>query len=175
MSPTLFLTLALRPGLALLPPAMDTVPAQALVLAICLQESGLVYRTQHPTGPARGFAQFEAAGGCAAVLAHPASKAHAFDLCTRLGVFPSAPAVHRALEYHDILTVTFARLLLWTLPDPLPDQTHVAAAWEQYLRAWRPGTPRPSTWRTHYVDAWALVQTDQPLPDCDGRVKERSQ
>lgn len=51
--------LAIEPALRLLPPAMDTVKARVMLLAIGLQESAFAARRQAGNGPARGFWQFE--------------------------------------------------------------------------------------------------------------------
>jgi hypothetical protein len=75
----LFMHHGLTPALSLLPPRMDTPEARALVLAICLQESGGLYnRLQIGGGPARGYPQFEKGakakpGGVYALLNHPTS------------------------------------------------------------------------------------------------------
>lgn len=57
---------------------------------------------------------------------------------------PDAASVWRAIEGHDRLATAFARLLLWTDPHPIP--TEERAAWDCYLRLWRPGKPRPAEW-----------------------------
>jgi hypothetical protein len=51
----------------------------------------------------------------------------------------------------------FARLLLFTLPAPLPLQSDPDEGWRQYLDAWRPGTPHLATWTANYAAAWAVV------------------
>lgn len=142
--------------LALLPPAMDTPAAQALLLAIGLQESGFTTRLQHG-GPARGYWQFEL-GGVYGVLTHPASLEHAQRLCAALDYPGTTLAVHEALAHNDLLACGFARLLLWTLPGVLASRSDPSRGWQQYLAGWRPGTPRPETWTTHFRDAWALVE-----------------
>lgn len=149
MSPELFTRLAIGPALSLLPPQMDSRAARVMVLAICLQESRLMHRRQIG-GPARGFAQFEVAG-VRGVLTHRASRAHALAAMERLCYEPTVAAAYDAIEHNDMLAVIFARLLLWTLPQPLPDDAE--EGWRQYLEAWRPGKPHPKTWHGHYSTA----------------------
>lgn len=55
------------PGLELLPAKMDTPKARVMMLAIGMQESRFEHRKQIG-GPARGFFQFEEAGGVRGVL-----------------------------------------------------------------------------------------------------------
>ena len=157
MSPDVFLTTALTPGLSLLPAAMDTPAARALIVAICLQETGLAKRRQLGGGPARGYAQFEPAG-VRGVLKHTASAATLRAVCTALDISGNAQAIHRAIEFSDVLTVCCARLLLWTLPAPLPTRGADSDAYGQYLHAWRPGKPRPNDWPTNFAVAWTLIQ-----------------
>jgi hypothetical protein len=152
---------------ALLPPAMRTPAARAMLLAIGLQESSFEARRQLPTGPARGFWQFER-GGVAGVLGHPASRPHLERVLRTLG-YPADPwAVHQALEHHDVLACVCARLLLWTHPAALPSEHLYDVAWSQYLATWRPGKPRPATWRGYYGVAWDLVTVDhKELEPCE--------
>jgi hypothetical protein len=156
MTPFLFLELAVKPALSLLPPAMDSTAARAFVIAICLQESELKARRQLPAGPARGYAQFERPG-VAGVLTHAASRQHALAVCHDLDIVPAQSAVHAALQYQDVLCAAFARLLLWTLPQPLPGRDEAPEGWEQYLSAWRPGKPRQSTWLANYQRGWQIA------------------
>lgn len=155
MTPHRWLDLALGPAFRLLPPAMESPQARALVLAIALQESRLAYRRQI-NGPARSYLQFELAG-IAGVLTHPATQHHAAAVCDALDIVPAASAVYTAIEWHDSLAVCFGRLALWALPDPLPGPQDPDVAWQQYLAAWRPGRPRPETWAGYYTSAWMLV------------------
>lgn len=165
MSPELFLRLAIRPALELLPSPMRGTRAEAMILAICLQESKLSARrqisrlTNRPTGPARGFPQFETIG-VAGVLQHRASQSHALRLCHVLRVPPDVLTVHAAIEHNDVLAAGFARLNLWTHRDPLPPATEPAAGWRIYLEVWRPGAPHPETWPEHWSRAWATTGGD---------------
>lgn len=156
MNPSLFLTNALEPALKLLPPKMDSREARAQIIAICLQESRLEHRRQIG-GPARGYAQFEQGGGVRGVLTHPASKPHIEAVCAALDYEPEPEVCYIAIEHNDVLAAAFARLLLWTLPDPLPAANEVEGSWRQYLRAWNPGKPHPATWPRFYSQAWSII------------------
>lgn len=153
---------------ALLPPQMNAPAASAMLLAIALQESGATYRRQRGGGGGRSFWQFERGdarkpGGVYGVLTHPASRAHLISALTALQyrpVSPPADAVricYAAIEHNDTLAAVCARVLLWTLPVPLPGHEDRVMAWGQYTAAWRPGKPRPETWNDHFATAWALV------------------
>ena len=160
MTPEFFLAHALTPALRLLPPNMDSTAACAMVIAICLQESRLRHRRQ-TNGPARGYAQFEQGGGVRGVLTHPASKPHIRAVLSDLDYPEGADAevCYAAIEHNDILAAAFARLLLWTLPDKLPERDAPETGWQQYIRAWRPGKPHRATWDGFFHAAWA--GTDQ--------------
>jgi hypothetical protein len=159
MTPFTFVDVALTPGLSLVPKAMDSERARALVLAIALQESDLTHRRQHGGGPARGYLQFEPAG-IRAVLRHRTSRAHAIHACEALDIGPNVDEVYAALEHCDPLAVVFARLLLWTDPDPLPGRHDADVGWTIYQRTWRPGRPRPETWRGCYGVAFDLISPE---------------
>lgn len=158
MTPKFFLDRALIPALSLLPSSMDTPAARAMVIAICLQESRLLYRHQIG-GPARGFAQFELAGGVRGVLNHPQSAPHIQRVLAALAYDSDsgAPACYDAIEHNDILAAAFARLLLFTLPDALPGPAAPDVGWKLYLKSWRPGAPRRETWDALYARAWAVT------------------
>lgn len=127
-----------------------TTAAEAMLLAIGLQESGFVHRDQvvpgkpyGQVGPATGFWQFELRGGTTGVLNHPATGAKARQLCDQyqLSSLPTAAWQFFAEEAGDELACDFARLLLLTDMVPLP--MAVESTWEvafnYYLRNWRPG------------------------------------
>lgn len=139
----------------LLPPAMHSPQATAMLLAIALQESAAAHRKQ-VKGPARGWWQFES-NGVAGVLEHVASRIPMQHVCATLRYVTRAKTCHVAIEHNDILAGCFARCLLWTLPDPLPEQTRPDVGWKQYLKAWRPGKPHPDQWLGNFEQAWALV------------------
>jgi hypothetical protein len=150
-----FIEAAVRPGLALLPSNMDTPAARAMLIAIALQETKLLHRRQI-RGPARGFYQFEL-NGIKGVLEHRATGALAKSLAERLRYPPDVRVIYEALEHNDVLATAFARLLLWTVADPLPGRMQDAEGWRQYLWAWRPGKPHEHTWAGHYEEAWRFV------------------
>lgn len=158
MSPEIFMQNALVPALALLPEKMNSQPAKAIILTICLQESRLKYRRQIG-GPARSYAMFEQGGGIQGVLTHPAVKAYTQTALTELDYAydSDAAACYVAIEHNDILAAVFARLLLYTLPDALPGRAAPGTGWSQYLRAWRPGKPHRATWDDFYSAAWEIV------------------
>ena len=151
---------------ALLPaPMMASPRAWAMLLAIGLQESKFLERQQVlenglPNGPARGFWQFERGGGVKGVMTHPRSREVASQVLLELRyrhLLGKFRETHYALRDNDVLACAFARLLLWTLPNTLPARDNAAAGWHQYLEAWRPGRPHPSTWAANYREAWERV------------------
>ena len=141
---------------ALLPPAMGSPAASAMLLAIGLQEGRLYYRKQIG-GPAHGPWQFEKGGGVVGVLTHASTKALAAKVCVARNVAGNASAVYEELTEDDVLACCFARLLLYTLPGKLPAQGDPDEGWWQYISAWRPGMPHRSTWNNFYTIAWATV------------------
>ena len=149
---------------ALLPERMRGVRADVQMLAIGLQESRLKYRAQLGGGPARGLWQFElgAISGTDGrttwgIYHHAASREHLRRACAALGVKFDPRTIHGTLDRNDVLAAVCARLLLWTLPYPLPDLGDWTAAWAQYLDAWRPGKPKPDTWGGLYTEALGAV------------------
>ena len=163
MRPDLFLTTIIDPGLVELsrnggPPVNDA--ARRFLLAIAMQESGLTARYQYSpsadAGPANGWWQFEAGGGVHGVMTHPASSALARKGCEVCTVVWEEGAVWRAIEAHDLLSPWFARLLVWTDPAALP--TTQDDGWDQYIRLWRPGKPRPDEWPDNWAAADAAVR-----------------
>ncbi|SFL23661.1 hypothetical protein [Azotobacter beijerinckii] len=142
---------AIAPALALLPARMTSPQAEAMLLAIGLQESGLAQRRQIG-GPARGLWQFEL-GGVRGVLQHPLSRPPALAVCKARHVEPTEAAVYAALEHDDTLAAAFARLLLWTDPAPLPALGEVGNGWSLYVRTWRPGKPHRDRWDGCYARA----------------------
>jgi hypothetical protein len=158
---------------ALLPAPMASPAATALLLAIGLQESKFLHRRQGGDGPARGFWQFErghvatvvnvpvARRNIAGVIRHPATAAHIGSVLRALrfgGAVGNPSTCHVLVEHNDTLACAFARLLLWTLPEALPRREAPRRAWQQYLDAWRPGTPHSETWDAYYAEAWDRVE-----------------
>lgn len=129
----------LAPGLALLPASWNTLEARVMLRAIQLQEDPKERRRQMNNGPARGAWQFEKGGGVAGVLNHPSVTVYAAQVCAARGVRPLADVVWSRLETDDALACAFARLLLRSVPIPLPAIGDTDAAWTLYLRTWRPG------------------------------------
>lgn len=155
------LSLAIDPALTLLPAKMESTQARALLIAIGWQESKFAARRQQPAGPARGFWQFEKAGGVVEVLTRRQTRVPMAQVCEALSIEPTVEAVYAALPYQDILAAACARLLLWALPEPLPGHLDVDVAWHQYLKAWRPGKPRPVDWPESYAVGWGCVFGDR--------------
>lgn len=158
MKPELWIRCALEPALSLLPPTMDTPPARAMSLAICLQESALEYRRQIG-GPARGYGQFEI-GGVRGVLRHPATKPHIERVLEALdyhGEASDTHGCHEAIEHNDVLMAAFIRLNLYWLPNLLPVRGDPEGGWLQYIEAWRPGKPHRKPWNENFANAWEAV------------------
>lgn len=155
MKPVLINELMLTPLFAILPSKMNTPNARAMLLAIGLQESKFKYRKQFG-GPAKGFWQFEL-NGVKGVLNHSASQDFAVSLLRELVIPGKSKATYKATQYNDLLAAGFARLLLWTLPDALPEQEEINKGWEQYIEAWRPGKPHKETWETNWTVAWETI------------------
>ena len=151
-----FVDTALLPALRLLPLEMGSPAGMAMVVAICLQESRLTQRRQI-NGPARGYAQFERGGGVWGVVTHPLTRARLAHVCGQLDISPDSAKVYEAIEFNDILACALARLLLWTLPQGLPNADQPEEGWRQYLAAWRPGKPHRTTWDAFYEQAWQAV------------------
>ena len=141
-------------GLSLLPEKMNTSEARAMLIAIGLQESKFEHRKQIQ-GPALGFWQFERAG-ILGVLAHSASKFYLIEACGVLKIEPFNE-IFEAVRWNDALACILARLLLWTFPDPLPDEGEVNKSWNQYLKTWRPGKPHRETWDNFFNRGWELT------------------
>lgn len=137
--------------------------AELMMLSIHLQEDPNCLRRQ-VNGPARGAWMFEP-GGVQGVLAHDRSARDAYRIAVSCG-FGHDPDFHEiasAMQDDDHLACAFARLLLWTDPDPLPAVGDQAAAWGLYLRLWRPGRPRPLDWSNSYGAALAAVTRPEGL------------
>jgi len=160
MEPSAFLARVIDDGLDFLQSIGGPDPsheARRFLLCIALQESGpkLDARYQNSPsgspGPARGWWQFEQGGGTVGVLNHAGSRALAQEACTQLTVVAEPAAVWRALEGNDLLSCTFARLLVFTDPAPVP--TDEDTAWDYYIRVWRPGAPHRDAWTTNWKTA----------------------
>lgn len=135
-----------------LPGKFRSPEATVMLLAIGLQESRFEHR-QQIGGPAHGFWQFERGGAVRGVLEHEDTRPHAMGACTIRGCIPSAEAVYRRIVEDDLLACAFARLLLYSDPQPLPAVGMEKQGWDLYLRTWRPGKPHARTWGEHYQAA----------------------
>lgn len=149
-------------ALCALPEKMNSPEARVMLIAIGLQESRLIHRRQlvgsppRPTGPATGLWQFERGGGVTGVLSHRSSRDYAHALCRIRDVDATPGEVWAALQHDDVLAAGFARLLLWTDPYRLPALGDDQAAWDLYIRTWRPGKPHRQTWDALYKQAVEL-------------------
>lgn len=141
---------------ALLPANMDVPAAKAMLIAIAMQESRWDERRQI-RGPARGFWQFELAG-IKGVLAHRASRPLIEVVLSRLDYNYDPHVSYTAIEHNDVLAFAYARCLLWTIPQSLPQRNNSAEGWAQYTDAWRPGKPWRQTWDAFFKSAWQLVE-----------------
>ena len=143
-----------------LPGKFASEAATVMLLAIGQQESRFKYR-QQMGGPARSFWQFERDGGIAGVLRHPSTARHAQAVCVLRDVPPNKASVYASMLTDDLLGCAFARLLLYSDPQPLPQPGQVVSSWDYYLRNWRPGKPHRSTWDSLY----AMAMTGQGVTD----------
>lgn len=141
---------------ALLPERMASREASAMLLAIGLQESRFQHRKQIG-GPAHGYWQFERGGGVKGCLSHSGTRPLLLKALDALGHPDDVQAVYEAIVTDDVLAAVMARLLLWTLPKPLPGPDDNAEGWDQYIEAWRPGKPHRRTWDAFYAQAWGMV------------------
>ena len=140
-------------AMRLLPARLNSLQAQAMLIAIGLQESQFEHRRQLGDGPARGFWQFEQ-GGVRGVLDHKLTKPLVTPVLHAMLYAADVWTVWNAIEHNDILACTVARLNLYWLPQALPGPGDVDEAWRQYTFAWRPGKPRRHTWADNYAQAW---------------------
>lgn len=141
---------------ALMPRVKFTREALVMLLAIGLQESRFVHRRQI-RGPARGFWQFEAGGGTAGVLRFHSTRAIASEVAYQFTKDIRSAVVNEKLAEDDVLACCFARLLLFTDPRALPALGDADAAWDYYIRNWRPGKPHRHTWDALYAQALAAA------------------
>lgn len=134
----------------------DSPAARLMLLAIGLQESKFVHRRQI-NGPARGFWQFERGGGVRGVMTHPVTAPLMRAVCTLRAVPYLEQVVYDRLEFDDTLACATARLLLYSDPRSLPARGNEQAAWDYYIRNWRPGKPHRDAWVKNYATAMAMV------------------
>lgn len=154
---------AIDKALSLLPAPMASPQARVMLYAIGLQESRFEHRRQlvgtppRPTGPAKGFWQFERGGGCKGVVTHAASRYWMHRICGLRGVDFTASALWNGIQDDDVLAAAAARLLLFTDPKRLPELADVNGAWNLYMRTWRPGQPHRKTWDAFHQQAVLTV------------------
>lgn len=148
---------AIDPALELLHPTMRSPFARLMLLAIGAQESGYRTRVQDNGGPARGFWQTER-NGVLAVMHNTTSGDYVFRLARDCGVRYGSIPMYDALETDDVFAAGLARLILWCDPRPLPPMGDIEAAWNCYLRNWRPGKPDPERWQIVYPAALECVE-----------------
>jgi hypothetical protein len=158
------LAYVLPAAFALLPPAMQSIEASALLLAIGLQESRFLHRVQ-VVGPARGFWQFEV-GGVEGVLLHERTQLTIAAVLGSLRYDHLAPPsmIQQALAHNDTLAACFARCLLWTSPLPIPGPNGAELGWQLYRDCWRPGQPRHETWTANFSIGWGAVLHGRQIP-----------
>ena len=156
MSPEQFVRRILDPSLCIASDliAISITPeARVLLMAIAGQESGLYARWQIGAPQyGRGFWMFER-NGITGVATHQASAEKLGLLCAGLMIPEVLPQIHNAIAWNDVLAVGMARLLLFTDTAAIPAIGQEEAAWDMYLRNWRPGTPREEHWPTNYQTA----------------------
>jgi hypothetical protein len=143
-------------ALELLPIKMNSTEAKVLLVAIGLQESRFKHRKQIK-GPAHGYWQFESGGGVRGVMTHHSSRSNARLLCAQRGVNWNQSEIYEAIVNDDVLAAGFARLLLWTDANAIPEIGESDLAWDYYIRNWRPGKPHPETWSALYQQAVGVV------------------
>ena len=148
---------------ALLPERMWSDKASVMLLAIAGQESGFSARRQ-VNGPAKGLWQFEVAG-VAGVMDHPSSHKYAMSVCNFRSVDPIPVLIQEQLANDDVLACCFARLLLWTDANALPEITDQDSSWEYYKRNWRPGKPRLGEWQRNHEIAAAIINHKRENPN----------
>jgi hypothetical protein len=163
----------------LLPPAMASDSATAMLLATGNQESEFKHRKQGGGGPARGFWQFEKGtrdtlGGVTGICQHPKTRDLLADALRRMRyghIIGKAVEIHYVIEDNDPIACVCARLLLWTLPARLPLPGEPDEAFRQYIDAWRPGAWKNGTaterarlrakFDANFTDAWQRVRLSQ--------------
>jgi hypothetical protein len=138
------------PALALLP-GMDALQARVMLLPSACKKvasASLSSRAEQARreGPARGFfgslvGTAASRGGVWGVFLHEASNGLIKKIASQRGVAMSPTNIWQAVETDDVLAAVVARLLLWTDPKALPELGEAEAAWQLYLRTWRPGKP----------------------------------
>ncbi len=159
-----FDALILRPAISLMRTVLGTTPAydgdnaRLQLLATIGQESNYHDRVQIG-GPARGWCQFERAGGCREVLTNVHTKAQAVAILDFLRLPTNDEmAIFSLLAWNDFLAVIFGRLNYWRDSHPMPVIGDEEGAWKLYIRVWGAGKPDRNRWSTAYQGALAVVR-----------------
>ena len=145
-------------GLALLPAKMNSIDASVLLYATSRQENPQRL-AQQVGGPAVGDYQFEKGGGVKGVMTHDAVEDLCRAVCTARKVSFDAGSIYQALKTDAVFAAALARLLYYTDPKSMPYEGDELAAWQLYLRTWRPGAyarqPEElrAKWKTSYKEA----------------------
>lgn len=145
-------------GLALLPAKMNSGDASVLLYATNRQENPQRL-PQQVGGPAVGDYQFEKGGGVKGVMTHASVADLTKAVCAARKVSFDAGSITQALKTDAVLAAALARLLYYTDPKALPFAGDEIAAWQLYLRTWRPGAydrqPEElrAKWKQSYTNA----------------------
>ncbi len=154
MTPRQFHDLCVIPGLSLLPSEMTSPEARVLLVAIAMQETGLVTRSE-VGGSAFGFYQFMEIG-VDGVFSHAETGHLAADVAKVLQI-PVDENFYEAVRWNDHMGTVLARLNLWPDPAPLPAIGQQAEAMDYYGRIWRPKVVAVRRWPAAYNAAIACV------------------
>jgi peptidoglycan L-alanyl-D-glutamate endopeptidase CwlK len=151
-----------------------TDAARAMLYAAGLQESNLTARFQAMPaasavrkGAGRGLWQMRP-DDVNRVLSGNSTRERSETAANKHVGSVNPHAVWATLEYDDILAAIFARLMLWPDPAalPAPAAANEQAAWDYYVRCWRPAPPRQQGWAANWRAAVENVggQTIPPTP-----------
>ncbi len=147
MTPRQFHDLCVMSGLSLLPPVMTSPEARVLLVAIAMQETGLVTRSE-VGGSAFGFYQFMEIG-VDGVFSHAETGHLAADVAKVLQI-PIDENFYEAVRWNDHMGTVLARLNLWPDPAPLPALGQEMEAFRYYERIWRPKVAVHARWPAAY-------------------------
>lgn len=171
MTPELFLSSVLVPGLKFLTATVgpkpgvalsweDDAPARLLMLAIPGIESLWSNVAQSGGGPGRGFYQDESET-CGEVLNNRSSSVMMHKVCAALDIPATEAAIYAELLARPELQVALGRLDIWCSPQALPAYGDAHAGWLAYDQTWRPGDPHPAIWDSVYAQALAADKAYQ--------------
>ena len=155
-----FNTHVIQRGVLFLPPDLNTHEARVQLAATAGQESNWSARIQTPHGYARSYFQCEGSSGSglAGVVADPVAGGLLQKVCVQFDIPFTTADIFEAIMHHDIVAYAVARLIYMMDPDPLPPVGNTTAAWNYYLKVWRPGKPDPERW----IGVYALTITNVP-------------